>query len=53
VATTTEAMASARLKPVVTITIPAISVPISAYRSVRMCRKLASMFRLRRLACES
>jgi hypothetical protein len=36
-ATRSEAIASARSKPVTRITMPAMSVPMKAYKSVRMC----------------
>ena len=49
-ATSSEAIASALVKPVVRITTPATAVPMKAYRSVSTCRKLPSTFRLRRLA---
>ena len=45
-----ETIGSARSKPVSRITIAAIAVPMKPYRSVRMCWKLPSTFRLRRLA---
>jgi uncharacterized protein YqeY len=45
-----DAMASARPKPVKRMIAPAIAVAMKAYRSVRMCWKLPSTLRLCRLA---
>ena len=49
-ATTSAAMASARAKPVVSTTRPAIAVAMNAYRSLRMCWNAPSTFRLVRSA---
>ena len=49
-ATTSVAMASARLNPVVSTTSPAMAVAMKPNRSLRMCWKAPSTFRLDRLA---
>ena len=45
-----EAMASARVKPVVRMMIPAMTVPMNPYRSVSTCRNAPWTFRLERSA---
>jgi hypothetical protein len=51
--TISEAMASARVNPVVTMMIPAARVPMNPYRSVSTCRNAPCTFRLDRFALAS